>query len=84
MSQENVEIVKAFSRRFAEGDRGMSDFDPDIVWDTSASGMPAAGIYHGHEGVRSFFQDWLAPWEDYRIEYREYIDAGDTVIQVEA
>jgi uncharacterized protein len=83
MSQENVEIVKDFSRRFAEGTRGVTkDFDPDIVWDTSASGLPAAGIYHGHEGVRSFFRDWLAPWEDHVIEYREYIDAGDTVVQV--
>ncbi len=57
-------------------------FDTDIVWDTSASGLPAASIYHGHEGVRKFFRDWLAPWENYEIEYREYIDAGDAVVTV--
>jgi ketosteroid isomerase-like protein len=84
MSQENVEIVKELSQRFAEGERGVYGeyFDRDIVWDTSASGLPAAGIYHGHEGVRSFFRDWLAPWADYRIEYREFIDAGDAVVLV--
>ncbi len=84
MSQENVEIVKEFSQRFAEGVRGVYGeyFDPDIVWDTSASGLPVASIYHGHEGVRRFFRDWLAPWENYEIEYREYLDAGDAVVTV--
>jgi uncharacterized protein len=84
MSQENVEIVKKYSQRFAEGVRGVYGeyFDPDIVWDTSASGLPAASIYHGHEGVRRFFRDWLAPWKNYEIEYREYIDAGDAVVTV--
>ena len=84
MSQENVEIVQEFSQRFAEGVRGVYDeyFDPDIVWDTSASGLPAASIYHGHEGVRRFFREWLAPWKDYEIEYREYIDGSDAVVTV--
>ena len=55
MSQENVEIVKEFSQRFAEGDATCraSYFDPEIVWDTSASGLPSAGVYHGRQGVRT-------------------------------
>ena len=83
MSQENVEIVKEFTRRFAAGDHVTREyFDPEIVWDTSASGMPSAGVYHGHQGVRRFFRDWLAPWDDYEIETSDCIDGGDAVVLV--
>jgi hypothetical protein len=41
MSEENVEIVKEFARRFASGGHvSRQYFDPEIVWDTSASGQP--------------------------------------------
>jgi ketosteroid isomerase-like protein len=84
MSRENVEIVKKFTRLFEEGgrDEWREYFDPDVVWDTSASKMPAAGVYRGHEGVERFFRDWLATWRDYEIATREYIDAGDAVVVV--
>jgi ketosteroid isomerase-like protein len=61
MSEENVEIVKGFTSRFEAGDREelLEHFDPDVVLDMSASGQPAAGVYHGHEGVERFFRDWL-------------------------
>jgi uncharacterized protein len=86
MSEENVEIVKRFSRLFERGDRDewREYFVPDVVWDTSASEMPAAGAYHGHEGVERWFRDWLETWADYEIAHREYIDAGDTVVVVDA
>ena len=83
MSQENVEIVKEFAQRFAAGGSvSRQYFDSEIVWDTSASGMPSAGVYHGLQGVRRFWRDWLEPWEDYEIDYSEYIDAGDAVVLV--
>ena len=49
-----MEIVKQFSQRFAHGDPdvGRDYFHPEIIWDTSASGLPSAGVYHGHQGVR--------------------------------
>jgi len=84
MSQENVEIVKGFMSRFEAGDRqGWREyFDPDVVWDTPASQMPAADVYHGHEGVERFFRDWLGTWTDYEVATREYIDAGKAVVLV--
>ena len=83
MSQEDVEIVREFTRRFAAGGHVTDDyFDPDIVWDTSESGMPAAGVYHGRGGVRRFFRDWLAEWSDYEIEALDCIDAGGAVLLV--
>jgi ketosteroid isomerase-like protein len=84
MSQENVEIVKEFSRLFEEGDRDAwrDYFAPDVVWDTSASTLPQAGVFHGHEGIERFVRDWLGTWRDYKIANREYIDAGDSVVVV--
>jgi ketosteroid isomerase-like protein len=84
MSQENVEIVKEFMGLFEAGDRNewRDYFDPDVVWDTSASKMPSAGIYHGHQGVERFFREWLGAWSDYGVEAREYIDAGGSVVIV--
>ena len=84
MSQENVEIVKAFMSLYAAGDHRTwrEHFDPDVVWDTSATEMPSAAIYHGHDGVERFFREWLGAWTDYRMEVREYIDAGSAVVVV--
>jgi uncharacterized protein len=84
MSQENVEVVKEFTRRFERGDRdGWREyFDPNVVFDTSATKMPTAGVYHGHQGIERFFRDWLGTWRDYGIATREYIDAGDSVVIV--
>ena len=61
MSQENVEVVKAFTLSFEGGDRDewREYFDPNVVFDTSATEMPFAGVYHGHQGIERFFRDWL-------------------------
>ena len=52
------------------------------VFDTSATEMPFAGVYHGHQGIERFFREWLGTWKDYEIAHREYIDAGDAVVVV--
>jgi ketosteroid isomerase-like protein len=84
MSQENVEVVKEFTRLFEEGDREAwrDYFVPDVVWDTSATSMPGAGVSHGHGGMEQFFCDWLGTWTDYEIAAREFVDAGDSVVIV--
>jgi uncharacterized protein len=84
MSKGDLEVVKGFMGRFEAGDRRewREHFDPDVVWDTSASQMPVAGVYHGHEGVERFFRDWLGTWKDYEVANTEYIDAGAAVIVV--
>jgi ketosteroid isomerase-like protein len=84
MSEENVEIVKEFTRLFEEGDRDAwrDYFAPDVVWDTSASNMPSPGVFHGHEGIERFFRDWLGTWKNLEVATREYLDAGDSVVVV--
>jgi ketosteroid isomerase-like protein len=88
MSEENVEVVRrinaAYERRdfdtlFASYDpeielhiderlrRGLGDFDP---------------VYYGHDGIRAFWRRWLEAWETISFDYEEFINAGDTVIQI--
>src|SRR4051794_22410376 len=84
MSQENVEIVRRQSEAYARGDweEAMSFLDPNVVYDISQ--YSAGGSeYHGLEGVREGFGEWIASWEDYRTEVLEVIDGGeDKVVAV--
>jgi ketosteroid isomerase-like protein len=85
MSQENVEIVRglleAFQRR--EHERAFDFYDPDIVWEEhsgDASSVDLSGVYHGHEGVRAYWRQWLSAWRDLQFEIQDVWDAGDEVV----
>jgi ketosteroid isomerase-like protein len=80
MSQENVEIVRrvtaAWERRDSEAVFAL--YDPAIVWKSGAGVIP--GTYHGHEGVRQFFREWLEAFETYHAQAEAFIGAGDSVV----
>lgn len=80
MSQENVELVRAaWERRDMEA--LFAFYDPEIVWDqTRYAGGELAALYSGHDGVRRFFREWLAPFESYFAHADDFIDAGDAVV----
>jgi ketosteroid isomerase-like protein len=84
MSEANVEIVRDMTTRFASGDRESwrKVVAEDVIWDTSATSIPQAGVYEGHSGVERFFIDWLGTWEDLVLENLDFIDAGDSVVVV--
>lgn len=59
-------------------------YHPDIVWDVSAMpSMPGAAekTYHGHDGLRSFWRDWLSAWETVEFVAERLIPVGDHVVQ---
>ena len=37
-------------------------------------------VYHGHEGVRRFFETFIEPWEQITVEVEELRDSGDCVV----
>ena len=55
-------------------------YHPDIVWDASALRGPITGVYHGHDGVRRYFREWLESFEAHEARAERFIDAGDDVI----
>src|SRR5439155_23032180 len=81
MSQENVAIVRrAFEASVRHDNESVFPlYDPEVEIDLTASGR---GVYHGPEGVRQYFPDWLSAFEDRGWEVEEGIDAGEPVIAV--
>jgi ketosteroid isomerase-like protein len=82
VSQENVERVReafeAFLRR--ELRSGADILHPDVVWDATDSQIfDISRVYHGLEGVREFWREWLGAWETVEFDY-ELIEAGDHVV----
>jgi ketosteroid isomerase-like protein len=69
VSRENVEIVnrvwEAWDRRDMEALFAL--YDPAIVWESHTGPIELGGPYHGHEGVRHVFQEWLEPFETFGV-----------------
>jgi ketosteroid isomerase-like protein len=85
MSQENVEIVRALAEGFQQRDHesAFNFYDAEIEWDASRQSllMPdLAGVYHGHEGVRTFWRRWLSAWKDLEFEIQDVRDGGDEIV----
>ena len=80
MSQANVEIVVgALEAAPGNPEAFFSIFDESAEFDVSAN-VPDAGTYHGPEGVREFFRNWVGVFDDFGYDVEEVIDAGDSVI----
>jgi SnoaL-like domain len=92
VSQANVEIIRKIAEDYLlrptesdwEGwiERLAARMDPSIEWDASALEVPGIkGVYHGIDGVQSFWREWFAAWETLEFEY-ELVDAGDSVVML--
>src|SRR3954468_12565112 len=84
MSAENVEIVrKGYEEFLATGEPVERILAPDFVWDMSTfHNWPERQTYEGVEGTREFLSDWMSAWEDWRLEIKELLDAGDDVVAI--
>jgi ketosteroid isomerase-like protein len=84
MSAENVEVVRRGYELFLEtGEVSEEIIGPGFVWDMSTFGSwPERQRYEGIDGARQFLADWTSAWDDWRLEVRELIDAGDEVVAI--
>ena len=82
MSQENVEIVRAYIDSINRDDwvaPATGFMHDDVVIDWSRSPAPYRGVYRGREAALRFAEE-LQVWESARIEPSNFIDAGDDVL----
>ncbi len=89
MSQENrLEAERELALRAYEAwnakdfDAAIAPVDPEVEW-SFAGGAQFPGtesVYHGHEGVRRFWREFIEPWESIRIEITETRESGDTLV----
>jgi ketosteroid isomerase-like protein len=85
MSQENVEIVRRIYEAVARRDAAapFAVYAEDIVWDVSNSRRATimdSVAYHGHEGVRKFWEEAVSAFGTVDLDVDEVIDAGDRVV----
>jgi uncharacterized protein len=85
MSRENVELVRRVYEAYERGDfpAVFAAYDPEIEWNVgrvASAGLGFDPLYVGHDGVRSFWRQWVSAWETTSFEYEEFIDAGEQVV----
>ena len=63
---------------------GRGDFDaaaeyvhPEIEFDWSRSMAPFSGVYHGHAGLRAYWEASWEAWGEFKPQIEEAIDCGD-------
>jgi ketosteroid isomerase-like protein len=81
MSREDIELLRrwfeALNARDIEGLTALCD--PSGVFISSLSAVEGAGaVYHGHDGLRRYFEDLADAWGDeLRIETEAYFELGE-------
>jgi hypothetical protein len=76
-----VELTEAGQIAFGPGESS-TPFAPEFECSWIAgedSGVPPLS-YRGLEGFIEGWREWLSPWESYRIDAEDFIDAGDRVV----
>jgi ketosteroid isomerase-like protein len=94
MSHENAELVKSIIPRETDLIAVMESDDPvgaflqspdavspdvEVTFAASRAGGPGL-VFHGLSGLVEGWRDWLTPWESYRFEIEDFVDAGDHVV----
>jgi ketosteroid isomerase-like protein len=95
MSKENVRIVRSMLEPFEQVNVAAVDwgaepirevlrsaYAPDVELRTleSGTGTGVGAVYRGHDGLIRYLQDWIEPFSEYRVEWLDYIEAGDRVL----
>ena len=79
----DIELVKAMFAAFAARDLEtvLSLADPEIEF-TTVTGEHAGRTepYRGHDGLREYFRDVAAVWEELRLTPREFREEGGLIL----
>jgi ketosteroid isomerase-like protein len=95
MSRENVELVKRLqpdgldlvetfsagaSEMMSEDQAALFTDDFEVRFISDMIGKVGGFEARGPDGLTAMWRDWLTPWENYRLDVDEFIDAGDDVV----
>ncbi|MET0512459.1 MAG: nuclear transport factor 2 family protein [Thermoleophilaceae bacterium] len=80
MSQENVnralELLDAFNRRDLDAFTALTHDQIEV----ESRLVAMEGGYHGHKGLRRWWEDFLGAFPDYNLEVEELRDLGDVTL----
>jgi uncharacterized protein len=81
MSQENVELVRRGHEAFREsGEEAIFEYLHADIDLTPVEELLDAETFHGHDGVRRYFQSMRDAFGDFGWEPQELVDLGDHVL----
>ena len=82
MSEEDIDVVRraidALNRRDVETSLTLFHADAELDW-TRSRGL-LKGIYRGHAGLVSLWEEFWVTFEDLRLEVEQYVDAAPEVL----
>jgi ketosteroid isomerase-like protein len=80
MSQENVDLVRAISAPWANGNYSSAEWaHPDI--EVVIRDGPTPGNWRGLPGMAQAYRDFLSAWDDVRTDVEDYHDVdGERVL----
>jgi ketosteroid isomerase-like protein len=82
-TESDMEVVRAVYEAFTERDveRVVAHAHPDVVLSAVTGGHAGrTEPYRGHAGLREYFRDVAAVWDELRIVPDEYRTDGDTIL----
>ena len=81
MSGENVERHRGLFAAFNAGDLEafIAYCDPEIEFHSTFAEV-GGGIYHGHDGLRSWHRDFEETWGESRLDPEAYFDFGERTL----
>jgi ketosteroid isomerase-like protein len=82
MSEKNVEIVRrgieAWNRRDLTAVLALWSTDGEIDW--SRANGPLKGVYRGHQGAKTFWNEFWSTFESVEIETHGFTQTGPHVV----
>jgi ketosteroid isomerase-like protein len=81
VSQENVEIIKRGYEAWNRGDMAvvLEGCDPNVEWRDRGDWLDVK-VRRGHDGFREGWAEIAEAFSEFRMEPKEFIDAGDYVV----
>src|ERR1017187_7165135 len=81
MSQANVEMIKRGYEAWNRGDLDavLENFDPNVEWWDRGDWLDVK-VRRGHDGLRGGWAEIAEAFSEFRMEPKEFIDAGDYVV----
>jgi ketosteroid isomerase-like protein len=82
VSQENVAVLRQANSAANAGnwDAVFDLYHPDAEFRDLANAPDMPEVVRGHAGLRQLVEQWTEPFDEFRGEILEYVDAGSWVI----
>jgi ketosteroid isomerase-like protein len=85
MSQENVAVIEEVMAAWNSHDleRWLRCWDPTCNWRPRLRGqVEGAQTYRGHEGLRRYWEEDDAVWDEFHVELSDFRHVGEDVVAV--